>query len=231
MRIKESISTGAGVITKQSLDIQQGFAAEAHHTGSYNIEAAGKGANNHRATMDVGQRNDPVTDIRINTPEGSKDYQLKFYKTGEESATAFNHGKYENVGKIVPEEQLGEARKTAQRRADRNAKSRPEVSKNYKNTAEKLDDSIHSDDRPDIKSKPLSRKGEGSSEELVKEAKKEGKGPEYADIRFRRSRNCTRGRGVSPRHPKMDHRDGDYRCRPELLEGISCGLARTRPAD
>ncbi|QFG30086.1 hypothetical protein F6476_13215 [Pseudomonas umsongensis] len=181
VRIKESISTGAGVITKQSLDIQQGFAAEAHHTGSYNIEAAGKGANNHRATMDVGQRNDPVTDIRINTPEGSKDYQLKFYKTGEDSATAFNHGKYENVGKIVPEEQLGEARKTAQRRANRNAKSRPEVSKNYKNTAEKLDDSIHSDDHPDIKSKPLSRKGEGSSEELVKEVKKEGKGPEYAN--------------------------------------------------
>ena len=37
--IKQSISTDAGVITNQSLDIQQGFAAEAHHTGSYNIEA------------------------------------------------------------------------------------------------------------------------------------------------------------------------------------------------
>ncbi|MGJ7512770.1 hypothetical protein ACSFE6_00125 [Pseudomonas baetica] len=67
--IKQSISTDAGVITKQSLDIQQGFAVEAHHTGSYNIEAAGKGVNNHRATMDVGRRNDPVTDIRINTPD------------------------------------------------------------------------------------------------------------------------------------------------------------------
>ncbi|WP_417026892.1 hypothetical protein [Citrobacter sp.] len=32
--IKKSISTDNGVITNQSLDIQQGFAAEAHHTGS-----------------------------------------------------------------------------------------------------------------------------------------------------------------------------------------------------
>ncbi|WP_445673090.1 hypothetical protein [Pseudomonas inefficax] len=179
--IKQSISTDAGVITTQSLDVQQGYAAEAHHTGSYNIEAAGKGANNHRATMDVGRRHDPVTDIRINTPNGSKDYQLKFYQDGKESATAFNHGKYEDVGKIVPADQLEEARTTAKNRADTNAQSRPEVSKNYKNTAEKLDDSIHSDDRPDIKSKPLKRRGDGSSEELVKETKKEGTGPEYAD--------------------------------------------------
>lgn len=70
--IKQSITTDAGAITKQSLAVQQGFAAEAHHTGSYNIEAAGKGANNHRATMDVGRCNDPVTDIRINTPRRLK---------------------------------------------------------------------------------------------------------------------------------------------------------------
>lgn len=179
--IKQSISTDAGVITNQSLDIQQGFAAEAHHTGSYNIEAAGKGANNHRATMDVGRRNDPVTDIRINTPEGSKDYQLKFYKDAESSAKAINHGDYQEVGKVVPEEQLADAQATAHKEAARNRDIRPDVSKNYEKTAETLDDSIHSDDRPDIKSKPLKRRGEGSSEELVNETKKDGKGPEYAD--------------------------------------------------
>lgn len=179
--IKQSITTDAGAITKQSLAVQQGFAAEAHHTGSYNIEAAGKGANNHRATMDVGRRNDPVTDIRINTPDGSKDYQLKFYKDAESSAKAINHGDYQDVGKIVPEEQLADAQATARKEAARNTETRPEVSENYKKTAETLDDSIHSDDRPDIKSKPLKRRGEGSSEELVNETKKEGKGPEYAE--------------------------------------------------
>lgn len=179
--LKQSISKDSGEFANWALDKQQGRIAEAHHTGSYNIEAAGKGANNHRATMDVGRRNDPVTDIRINTPDGSNDYQLKFYKDAESSTKAINHGDYQNVGKIVPEEQLTDARATANREATRNAEIRPEVSKNYKKTAETLDDSIHSNDRPDIKSKPLKRRGEGSSEELVKETTKEGKGPEYAE--------------------------------------------------
>ncbi|HAS0761678.1 TPA: hypothetical protein I3283_000999 [Enterobacter hormaechei subsp. xiangfangensis] len=179
--IKNSISTDNGVITNQSLDIQQGFAADAHHTGSYNIEAAAKGANNHRATMDVGQRNHPVSDVRITTPEGTKDYQLKFYKDGESSAKAINEPRYQDVGKVVPEEQLADARSVANKESARNAQTRPEVSENYKNTAETLDDSIKSDDRTDIHSKPLKRKGEGSSEELVEQTKKEGRGPEYAD--------------------------------------------------
>lgn len=179
--LKQSISKDNGEFAKWALDKQQGRIAEAHHTGSHNIEAAGKGANNHRATMDVGRRNDPVTDIRIKTPDGSKDYQLKFYQDGEHSAKAFDHGKYEGVGKIVPEEQLADARATANNEAARNTETRPEVSKRYKDTAAKLDSSIHSDDRPDIKSKPLKRRGEGSSEELVKETTKEGKGSEYAE--------------------------------------------------
>lgn len=180
-RIRASISTDAGILTQQSLAVQQGFAAEAHHTGSYNIEAAAKGQNNHRATMDVGQRNDPVTDIRINTPTGSKDYQAKFYKDGEASAKAFDQSKYQDVNKLVPQDQLDSARASAHKQAQRNSQTRPEVSKNYENTANTLDDSIHSDDRPDIRSKPLKRRGEGSSEELVKESKKDGQGPEYAD--------------------------------------------------
>ncbi|MBP8013373.1 MAG: hypothetical protein KAY84_04130 [Acinetobacter sp.] len=47
------------------MDVQQGFAAEAHHAGSFNIEAAAKGHNNHRATLDVGMHNDPVADRPI----------------------------------------------------------------------------------------------------------------------------------------------------------------------
>lgn len=180
-RIQDAITTDAGNITKQTLDVQQGFVAEAHHAGSYNIEAATKGANNHRATTDIGQRNDPVTDIRINTPDGSKDYQAKFYKDGESSAKAFDHGRYQDVNKLVPEDQLDTARATANRQAQRNSRTRPDVSKNYEKTANTLDDSIHSDDRSDIRSTPLKRRGKGSSEELVEKAKHNGSGPEYAD--------------------------------------------------
>lgn len=179
--LKKSLTRNDGEWANWKLDKQQGRIAEAHHTGSYNIEAAGKGANNHRATMDVGRHNDPSTDIRIKSPGGTKDFQLKFYEDGEKSAKAFDHGKYDEVGKVIPEGQVAEAKAAAEHEANRNAQTRPDVSKRYKDTADKLDDSIHSDDRPDIKSKPLKRQGEGSSEELVNETTKDGKGPEYSE--------------------------------------------------
>ncbi|WP_217278783.1 hypothetical protein [Achromobacter pestifer] len=82
-KIMDSITTKSGDLTKQSIDVQQGFTAEAHQVGSFNIEAAAKGQLNHRATLDVGQVNDPVADIRVHTPDGSHDYQVKFYKDGK----------------------------------------------------------------------------------------------------------------------------------------------------
>jgi hypothetical protein len=102
--IKESISTKAGGITTQKLDVQQGYAAEAHHVGSYNIEAAAKGQYNHRATLS--KPNDPIKDISVNSPAGRKDHQLKFYKDGKASAKAFNHSDYSGIGKVVPADQL-----------------------------------------------------------------------------------------------------------------------------
>lgn len=74
--IMNSVTSKSGDLTIQSLDVQQGFTAEAHHVGSFNIEAAAKGQLNHNATLDVGQINDPVADIRVNTPSGSHDYQV-----------------------------------------------------------------------------------------------------------------------------------------------------------
>ncbi|WP_448092345.1 hypothetical protein [Pseudomonas lini] len=44
--LKQSITRKDGEYANWALDKQQGRIAEAHHTGSYNIEAAGKGANN-----------------------------------------------------------------------------------------------------------------------------------------------------------------------------------------
>ncbi|CAG9269760.1 hypothetical protein [Paraburkholderia caribensis] len=178
-KLQDSLTTKAGDLSRQSMAVKQGFLAEAHHAGSYNIEAAAKGQNNHRATLDVGRVNDPVTDIRINTPKGSKDFQLKFYEDGEKSAKAFNHGRYEDVGKVVPAEQLGDANTTATREAQRNSQTRPEVSKRYKKTADTLDATISTDDRPDIRSAPLKRTDKGGSEDLVRRTEEQGKGPEY----------------------------------------------------
>ncbi|MGB3434559.1 hypothetical protein [Achromobacter sp.] len=180
-RIIDSITTKSGDLTRQSIDIQQGLAAEAHHVGSFNIEAAAKGQLNHTATLDVGRVNDPVADIRVHTPDGSHDYQVKFYKDGDSTAGALSPKKYDTVGKVVPSDQVEGVKKAASRRADKAEGNRPEVAESYKDTAAKATDKISSNDGKNIQSTSLERKGQGSAEELTKEAKKNGEGPNYRD--------------------------------------------------
>lgn len=178
--IKESISQKGGGFTNQSMDVQQGFAAEAHHTGSFNIEAAAKGQNNHRATRDVGTHNDPVADIHVTTPDGTTKHQVKFYKDGEKTAKALSPEKYDNVGKIVPKDQVDSVKSSAHKQALRNKETRPEVSNSYQDTANSATDTLTSSDGK-VSSTGLNRKGKGSAEELVKEAKTNENGPEYKE--------------------------------------------------
>lgn len=145
--LKSSISKASisvDEITKQSLAVKQGFLAEAHHTASYNIEAAARGVNNIKADMDSLSAIDQVIDIRITSASSdSVDFQLKFYKDGEASAKAFHPTKqpniYADVGKVVPGDQLDEAIDKANREALRNQQTRPDVSQNYDHTAKKCD--------------------------------------------------------------------------------------------
>ncbi len=178
--IQESISQKGGGFTNQSMDVQQGFAAEAHHTGSFNIEAAAKGQNNHRATRDVGTHNDPVADIHVTTPDGTTKHQVKFYKDGEKTAAALSPEKYDNVGKIVPKDQVGSVKASARKQALRNKETRPNISKSNQDTADNATDTLTSSDGK-VSSKGLNRKGDGSAEELVKEAKTKENGPEYKE--------------------------------------------------
>lgn len=178
--IQESISQKGGGFTNQSMDVQQGFASEAHHTGSFNIEAAAKGQNNHRATRDVGTHNDPVADIHVTTPDGITKHQVKFYKDGEKTAAALSPEKYDNVGKIVPKDQVDSVKASARKQALRNKETRPSVSKSNQDTADNATDTLTSSDGK-VSSKGLNRKGDGSAEELVKEAKTKENGPEYKE--------------------------------------------------
>lgn len=178
--IQESISQKGGGFTNQSLDVQQGFAAEAHHTGSFNIEAAAKGQNNHRATRDVGTHNDPVADIHVTTPDGTTKHQVKFYKDGEKTAAALSPEKYDGVGKIVPKDQVESVKTSARKQALRNKDTRPNVSNSNQDTADNATDTLTSSDGK-VSSKGLNRKGEGSAEELVEEAKANENGPEYKE--------------------------------------------------
>jgi len=178
--LKESISLKSGDFTNQSMDVQQGFVAEAHHVGSFNIEAAAKGQNNHRATRDVGTHNDPVADIHVTTPEGTTAHQVKFYKDGEKTAAALSPEKYDGVGKIVPKDQVESVKTSAHKQSLRNKDTRPNVSKSNQDTAGNATDRLTSSDGK-VSSTSLNRKGQGSSEELVKETKTKKDGPEYKE--------------------------------------------------
>lgn len=178
--IMNSVTAKSGDLKNQSLDVQQGLTAEAHHAGSFNIEAAAKGQLNYNATLDVGQVNHPVVDIRVNTPSGSHDYQVKFYKNGGDTAAALSPKKYDKVGKVVPKDQVQDV-KVAATRAAKAEGNRSEVAHSNKDTADKATDKISSNDDQNIQSTGLNRKGEGSAEELTEKAKEKGEGPDYKE--------------------------------------------------
>ncbi|MGR5448690.1 hypothetical protein ACP3V3_02655 [Vibrio sp. PNB22_3_1] len=167
--LKQTITNKSGEITNQTLAVQQGFLAEGHHAASFNINAASKGVNNVHASMDSISATDPVVDIRIAESNGTfTDVQVKYYKDGTASAKAISDPKYNSVRKIVPKDQLSDAQLEAGKQAARNQQTRPEISKNYQNTADKVDDSIRSSSNPKVQSDPIARKGKGGTEELTK---------------------------------------------------------------
>ena len=193
--IRAAISLKSGGINGQSIDVQQGFAAEAHHIGSFNIEAAAKGQNNHRAAP--GPANDPVADIHLTTPDGTTQHQVKFYKDGNKTAGALSPEKYDGVGKIVPSDQLESVKASASKQAQRNQDSRPAVANSNQDTANNATDTLSSSDGK-VSSTSLKRKGEGSAEELVDEARKNENGPEYHDkARVRQEFNAMQYRNAA----------------------------------
>ena len=196
--IQEAISKQGGGFKDISLDKSQGFAAEAHHTGSFNIEASAKGLNNHRATRNTGKGNDPKADIRVSTPKGTTEAQVKFYKDGKSTAGALSPDKYDKVGKIVPKDQVRDVKDAAHKKELSTKETRPSVSRSNQDTADNATDKLTSNDGK-VSSTGLNRKGDGSSEKLVRDTKKGGKnGPEYAEKgRVRRDFNSMQYRNAA----------------------------------
>ena len=202
--IQKSISTDDGVLKDIALGYSQGFAAEHHHKGSFNIDAASKGQNNHRATLKteyIGRGSDPVVDILVSTPDGKTKHQVKYWANGKKTAKALEPDKYDNVGKIVPKDQVPDVKDAAREKALDKKNSEPSVSRSNQHTADSATDKLTSLDGK-VSSTPLPRRGPGSSEDLVekaKEAKKEGKsGPEYAEKgRVRREFNSKQYRNAA----------------------------------
>jgi hypothetical protein len=80
----------------------------------------------------------------------------------------------------VPKDQVDSVKASARKQALRNNDTRPNVSKSNQDTADNATDTLTSRDGK-VSSKGLNRKGDGSGEELTKEAKNKESGPEYKE--------------------------------------------------
>lgn len=69
-------------ITNSQISTLKGFAAEWWHEGTFNINAAVKDS----ASRAIAPDNNGLADINLSTLDGIKEYSLKYYKTGKDSA-------------------------------------------------------------------------------------------------------------------------------------------------
>lgn len=149
----------------------RGFIAEDWHAGTFNADVAAKGGKDIFAAVD--KSNHPVNDIIINNNGQKTGFQAKYYKTAEATAKAISHSKYDNVGKVVPRDQVdsGGIRDSAHRQALRNQEIRPDVSNSYAHTAENA--------RATIEEAGFSSKGltDEKSLKIVEDMKKESFDP------------------------------------------------------
>jgi len=149
-----------------SVDYLKGWLAEQWHSGTFNVNAKTKNKDNVWSNIPGDNRK---ADILFGDDKISKEAQLKYYKNPEETAKAISHPDYTGMGKVVPSDQLNDVKTAALKEAYRNQNSRPEQSKNYKDTSTNAEDHIEVDN---VSSKPLS---EPQAKEMAKDFKKEGK--------------------------------------------------------
>jgi hypothetical protein len=144
---------------------------------TFNVDAVAAGSA-HRYNA-LGSTEYGSVDVRGNFP-GAKDYSLKFMATGEDSAVAqaeysreLGRPKYRGQERLIPTDQMDEAKYVAGRRAASNKTIRPEIADSYKETGEHFRDRIK--DGKGIESKPLSKKDDLR---MAKKVKKDQFDPE-----------------------------------------------------
>ncbi len=104
---------------KQNMDIgfQKGFIAEAHHVGSFNVDAAVKGRGDIFAKM-LESTEDGSVDVQVLSQGGTYDYQLKYYRSSYETAKALSSEKYGDQLLVAPSEQVEDIRRYALTKED-----------------------------------------------------------------------------------------------------------------
>lgn len=136
----------------------QGFMFEEVAAGTFNVDAAAANSTD-RASVLHSTLKDSV-DIRLNSGEM---YSAKSYSTAEKTAKAqaiFNsdsgHARYHGLSRLVPSDQLSNAKVVTLRETLRNQQTRPDISKSYAETNSRLTGTIKNEEG--VSSKSVSRK-------------------------------------------------------------------------
>ena len=146
----------------------QGYMLEEWAAGTFNVDAIAADSSD-RASVLHSTSKDSI-DIQLASGEA---YSAKSYATAEKTAKAqarltqnSERASYYNQGRLIPSDQLSDAKTTAHREAVRNQQIRSAVSEAYAETESKLTDTIKNDEG--ISSKSASRK---ELEDIARESK------------------------------------------------------------
>ena len=152
----------------------QGFMLEEWSAGTFNVDAIAADST-YRAEVLHSTAKDSVDVLMKQGGQDVGAYSAKSYADGAKSAIEqarlnpeTRQASYQGQGRLVPTDQLSDAKAEASRRALRNRSIRPDVSKAYSETEEKLTDTITTKDG--TKSRTATRK---DLEEIARESKKQ----------------------------------------------------------
>lgn len=184
----------------KNIDFLKGDIAEFWHGGTFNINAAQKSSAAHAEVPRSSELGSP--DIVLNSGEK---YQLKYYKTAKESAKAQatsykqaannpstkkgateriesgevseNAPVYEGQDRIIPSDQLKDAKKELDMKIAKETANRPEEAGRYQDTRNHITDKVENNEG--VSSTPLTKE---KSEEIAKAAQKGEVTPENVDL-------------------------------------------------
>ena len=148
----------------------QGYMLEEWGAGTFNVNAKAAGSADCASVLHSTSKDS--VDIQLNSGEA---YSAKSYVTAEKTAKAqarfspeSGHASYHDQGRLVPSDQLSDAKTAAHREALRNQQIRSDVSDAYAETESRLTDTIKNEEG--VSSKSASRK---ELEDIARESKEQ----------------------------------------------------------
>jgi hypothetical protein len=149
---------------RQNVDVPylKGWLAEQWHAETLKVSGVARGRSDIWA--EVQGSNVTGDDIRYGDSTSTNVAEVKYYKTGEDTAKAISRPEYEGNAKIIPADQKDSVRAEAERLSLRNREIRPEQAAQYEDTAKAADDRLRVDN---AESTPLDEKtAKGMAQDL-----------------------------------------------------------------